>query len=150
MMSLARRARLLLLPLLLPLIMLLPAAALAQAAPTPGCEDFLAAWGDKPAAIEYQGCRQEFGQGRSLVARYRLDGAAAAEVERYLQRRFGIEALRFRCCGWEAPPHSWRDPRTGHNYLIGFGSEETLVSSRAQWDRIDNFHIRVERFTEDS
>ena len=33
--------------------------------------------------------------------------------------------------------------------MIAFGSEETLVSSRAQWDRIDNFHIRVERYTED-
>lgn len=146
MMALARWLR----TLLLPAVLLLPsAAAQAQAAPTPGCEDFLTALGDKPDAIEYLGCRQEWGQGKPLVARYRLDGADAAGVERYLRQRFGLEPLHFRCCGWDAPPHSWRDPRTGHEYMIAFGSEETLVSSRAQWDRIDNFHIRVERYTED-
>ncbi|WZB75365.1 DUF4952 domain-containing protein [Achromobacter insuavis] len=136
--------------LLLPAVLLLPsAAALAQAAPTPGCEDFLAALGDKPESIEYQGCRQELhGQGKPLVARYRLDGAAAVEVERYLRQRFDLQPLHYRCCGWEAPPQSWRDPRTGRDYLIVFASEETLVSSRARWDRIDNFHIRVELYTE--
>lgn len=48
MMALARWLR----TLLLPAVLLLPsAAAQAQAAPTPGCEDFLAALGDKPDTI---------------------------------------------------------------------------------------------------
>ena len=38
--------------------------------------------GDKPAYIEYQGCHAEYeGQGKPLVARYRLDGTHAAEAE---------------------------------------------------------------------
>ncbi len=136
-------------PVLLLAALLLPPAAQAQAAPTPGCQDFLQALGDKPDFIEYQGCRLEMrAQGKPLVARYRVDGASAAQAESYLQRKFGIAPLRFQCCGWQTAPHFWRDPRTGHEYLIGFGSEETLYSSRSQWGRIENFHIRVERYTE--
>lgn len=130
--------------------LLLPSAAQAQAAPTPGCQDFLAALGDKPDFIEYQGCRLEMrAQGKPLVARYRLDGASAAQAESYLQRKFGIDPLQFQCCGWQTAPHFWRDPRTGQEYMIGFGSEETVYSSRTQWGRIENFHIRVERYTEE-
>ncbi|MBB1624340.1 hypothetical protein A9974_03705 [Achromobacter sp. UMC71] len=130
--------------------LLLSSDAQAQAAPTPGCQDFLEALGGKPDFIEYQGCRLELrAQGKPLVARYRLDGASAAQAESYLQRKFGIAPLRFQCCGWQTAPQSWRDPSTGREYLIGFGSEETLYSSRSQWGRIENFHIRVELYTED-
>ena len=125
-------------------------AARAQAAPTPGCEDFLQALGGKPDYIEFQGCRQEFrAQGKPLVARYRLDGVHAAEAQEYLRQHFGMGPLRFRCCGWEAPAKSWRDPRTGHEYMIAFASEETLYSDRAQWNLIGSFHLRVELYTEE-
>ncbi|WP_263911849.1 DUF4952 domain-containing protein [Achromobacter sp. 79A6] len=154
---LLRPLRVVLLPLALlawPCLVLpalwLPSPALAQAAPTPGCEDFLAALGDKPDFIEYQGCRLEMRvQGKPLVARYRVDGAAAALAESYLRRQFGMPPLQFQCCGWQTPPQFWRDLRTGEGYTIGFGSEETLLSSRSQWSQIPSFHIRVERYTEE-
>ncbi|CAB3865991.1 DUF4952 domain-containing protein [Achromobacter deleyi] len=135
--------------LLLP-VLLLPLSAQAQAAPTPGCDDFLAALTNKPDFIEYQGCRLEMRtHGKPLVARYRVDGAAAALAESYLRRQFGIAPLQYQCCGWQTPPQFWRDPRAGDEYTIGFGSEETLLSSRSQWDQIPSFHIRIERYTEE-
>ena len=112
------------------------------------CGDFLDKRGDKPAYIEYQGCHAEYeGQGKPLVARYRLDGTHAAEAEDFLRRRYGIQPLRFVCCGWESTPHSWVDD--GHAWNLVFASEETLLSARAQWSRIPTFHIRVEQYTEE-
>ncbi len=123
-------------------------AAAGQAVSAPACGDFLDKQGDKPGFIEYLGCHAEYeGQGKPLVARYRLDGAYAAQAEDFLRRRYGIARLRFVCCGWESTPHSWVDD--GHAWNLVFASEETLLSARAQWARIPTFHIRVEQYTED-
>ena len=133
--------------LLTPLCLILSACVTAKATSAP-CGDFLDKQGDKPAYIEYQGCHAEYeGQGKPLVARYRLDGTHAAEAEDFLRRRYGIQPLRFVCCGWESTPHSWVDD--GHAWNLVFASEETLLSARAQWSRIPTFHIRVEQYTEE-
>lgn len=134
--------------LLTPLCLILSACVTAKATSAPACGDFLDKQGDKPAYIEYQGCHAEYeGQGKPLVARYRLDGTHAAEAEDFLRRRYGIQPLRFVCCGWESTPHSWVDD--GHAWNLVFASEETLLSARAQWSRIPTFHIRVEQYTEE-
>ena len=111
------------------------------------CGDFLDKRGDKPAYIEYQGCHAEYeGQGKPLVARYRLDGT------RGRSRGLPAPALRhpaFALCvlRLESTPHSWVDD--GHAWNLVFASEETLLSARAQWSRIPTFHIRVEQYTEE-
>ena len=64
--------------LLTPLCLILSACVTAKATSAPACGDFLDKQGDKPAYIEYQGCHSEYeGQGKPLVARYRLDGTHA-------------------------------------------------------------------------
>ncbi|WZB71982.1 DUF4952 domain-containing protein [Achromobacter xylosoxidans] len=66
--------------LLTPLCLILSACVTAKATSAPACGDFLDKQGDKPAYIEYQGCHSEYeGQGKPLVARYRLDGTHAAK-----------------------------------------------------------------------
>ena len=106
------------------------ACVTAKATSAPACGDFLDKQGDKPAYIEYQGCHAEYeGQGKPLVARYRLDGTHAAEAEDFLRRRYGIQPLRFVCCGWESTPHSWVDD--GHAWNLVFASGNAVVGARA-------------------
>ena len=122
-------------------------AAWAQAAPAPACHDLLAALDSKPPYVEFLQCSYRAqAQGKPLVARYRLDGARAGEAQAFLRQRFGVGDLRFACCGWEARQQHWRDPRTGLDYMIDFGSEGTLLK---RWDRIDSFYIQIQQFTEE-
>ena len=103
--------------LLTPLCLILSACVTAKATSAPACGDFLDKQGDKPAYIEYQGCHSEYeGQGKPLVARYRLDGTHAAEAEDFLRRRYGSNPCtscaaagnRRRIPGWtKAMPGIW-------------------------------------------
>ena len=105
------------------------------------CGDFLDKQGDKPAYIEYQGCHAEYeGQGKPLVARYRLDGTHAAEAEDFCAGATASSLCALCAAAGESTPHSWVDD--GHAWNLVFASEETLLSARAQWSRIPTFHIR--------
>lgn len=123
----------------------LPMAAWAEPQP-PACGDYLLQLGGKPAALQYRGCAQQTDvQGQPYVARYRVPGGQAREIEGYLRARFGMPPLRFACCGWHGPAFFYRGG-SGHGYLIDFHSAETLEK---HWSRIDRFHIEVRLYAED-
>ncbi|MEN5091083.1 DUF4952 domain-containing protein [Pseudomonas protegens] len=122
------------------------------AAAATACGDFLRAMSDPPKSLEFFQCEsQPQDQGAPLTARYRVKGQDAHEVERYLQRELGLqEGLRFVCCGWETKGFmSYRDKRTGRNYQVGMGSEETPYNQRRDWHKIGYFYVTVVFYTED-
>jgi hypothetical protein len=127
------------------LLMLVPAAGLAASGPA--CEDFLAAH-KKPDQLEYVGCKQQPDlQGRPLQATYRVTGANAAAVERYLGKTFKVKKLRHTCCLWESVNNSYRD-RQSRLFTISMETEETTVASRAKWRDIPYFHVTVNLYPE--
>lgn len=70
----------------------------------PGCGDYLAALGVSAPGLQFDGCRlEEGGQLRQRVAEYSIPGRDARALEARLEQRFGLQPLRFVCCGWEAP-----------------------------------------------
>ena len=122
------------------------------AAAATACGDFLRAMSEPPKSLEFFQCEsQPQDQGAPLTARYRVKGQDAHEVERYLQRELGLqEGLRFVCCGWETKGFmSYRDKRTGRNYQVGMGSEETPYNQRRDWHKIGYFYVTVVFYTED-
>ena len=67
------------------------------------CGDFLAIWGEKPAQLQFRDCKKvKIPPGEGLTASYVVKGSDAAEVEKILQRKFGMAPLKFLCCGWDA------------------------------------------------
>ncbi|WEK26213.1 MAG: DUF4952 domain-containing protein [Pseudomonas protegens] len=130
------------------LLLMVSGAALAA----PECGDFLKAMTDPPKSLEFFRCESTpQDQGAPLTASYRVKGKDAHEVERYLQRELGVqEGLRFVCCGWETKGFiSYRDRKTGRNYQIGMGSEETPYNRRQDWHKIGYFYVTVVLYTED-
>lgn len=116
----------------------------------PHCGDFLAQLSNKPEFVVLLECTQHNDiQGKPFVARYRVKGSDAHEAERYMRQAFGLPALRFMCCGWDSTLHFYRDEQTRRPYMIGMGSEETLVNTRDGWPVIAFFYISVSLFTED-
>ena len=63
-------------------------------------------------------------------------------------KSFRLPRLKFLCCGWETRPVQFRDS-AGHEYSIFMGSTETIVTRRADWRKIAEFEITVERLTEE-
>lgn len=130
------------------------AASAASGQPVDRCTDFLAAQPQrKPPELEWVGCTEGHDhQLRALIATYRVPGAQAVAVERYLVRSTGMAPLRFVCCGWE--PRSRRG-QPGPGRLRGatvvaelagrvdMYSGETLVARRSDWSQIPWFEVRV-------
>ncbi|MBD8495306.1 DUF4952 domain-containing protein [Pseudomonas syringae] len=129
-------------------LMLLISAGGAKAQPY--CGDLLAQLGHRPGFVVLLECTQHNDiQGKPFVARYRVKGSDAHQAERYLRQAFGLPELRFMCCGWDSTLHFYRDEQTRLPYMIGMGSEETLVNTRDRWHAIPFFYINVSLFTED-
>ncbi|BEP94415.1 hypothetical protein GmRootA79_27990 [Acidovorax sp. A79] len=134
--------------LFLLLLLLLAPAAFGQ---TASCADFLAAQRRKPPGLEWTGCAEgHLHQLRALTATYRVPGAQAAAVERYLARHTGMARLHFVCCGWE--PRSRHRGREGAGslpgpqglaYRVSMHSGETLVTRRGGWGAIPWFEVSV-------
>ncbi|NEP14315.1 MAG: DUF4952 domain-containing protein [Symploca sp. SIO2C1] len=120
------------------------------------CEDFLAMWGEKPAELEFTNCKRvELPPGEGLVSSYVVKGSDAAEVEKLLQRKFGMAPLKFLCCGWEpilvvgedntSGNGSYVD-KDGYSFEVTMHSEETLLNDRKDWPKIPEFHVRVTKY----
>lgn len=123
----------------------LPALA-AENLYKPACGDHLQRLGGKPAALRYLGCNQLLDeQGQPFEARYSVAGSQAQAIQDYLTARFGMPPLRFICCGWHGPPHSYRDG-SGYGHVLSFHSDETLEK---RWPQIGNFHLGVRLYAED-
>ncbi|WP_187395012.1 DUF4952 domain-containing protein [Pigmentiphaga aceris] len=114
------------------------------------CEDFLATLSDKPDFVELVECVQANDrQGKPFVARYQVKGKDALKAERYMTQSFGLPTLKFICCGWDSTPYFYRDKKTNLGYMLGMGSEETLINRRESWSEIKFFHIEATFFTGD-
>jgi len=116
------------------------------AAAAPSCGDFLQELKLKPAQLEHIECQPgHVAQVRALIASYRVTGAQAATVERYLNHRTGMARLRFLCCGWEPAAHRLGrvSKRPERDYEIAMTSEETGIARRAQWAQIPWFYVTV-------
>lgn len=115
------------------------------------CEDFLEAWGNKPAELQFTDCKRiENPQFDRLESSYVVVGADAAKVEQFLQRKFDLAPLRFLCCVWESttgdanrPSHGSYTDEDGYYFRISMGSDETLLKDRQSWPKIPNFHVRA-------
>lgn len=68
----------------------------------------------------------------ALVGEYRVAADDVDAVEARLVGETGASPMRFVCCGWESPPHTFRG-EDGETYQITIGSlGETTDRSRAQ------------------
>lgn len=146
-------------------IFLLSAAQTAFARESPVCGDFLALAGKNPASLEFLECKPAHeAQLRVLVAKYRVRGRDAAEMERHFRRTTGMGPLSFNCCFWEPVPrkgvrygqlaHTRAKEGTSEwlgltHYEIAMISEETLHSSRDEWLLIPWFYVTVTRFLDE-
>lgn len=117
----------------------------------PHCRDFLQHLHKKPAHLVFVGCEPgRDAQIRVLKARYRVAGADAAGVERYLHQHSKMPKLRFVCCGWEPELRGNTSNNRGTltnlqglPFDVIMGSAETLVADRQQWKKIDWFYVTV-------
>lgn len=113
------------------------------------CDDFLARLHKKPNHVEFQGCQQQTQlQNTPFQATYRVPGIHAAEVESYLARAFKIKKMRRNCCVWESTDNFYRD-KQGRAFVISMATEETTISSREQWPKIDYFYVIVDWYQEE-
>ena len=129
---------------------LLAAAGQAQPPAQLRCGDFLGEQGRKPAYLLYKGCEQQHDrQDQPFLARYEVAGKHARQAEAYLHRAYGLPALKRYCCAWDSSRHSWRDRRTGFQYVMVMATEETPVRQRQDWPAIDRFYISVHAYAHD-
>ena len=119
----------------------------------PVCDDFLARWNQKPAAVEFVRCNIiHHEQVDRLAAIYHVKGYEAIEIEKFLQKQFGMASLRFACCGWapdtekSAPPYGWYVDTMGTQFQVYMSAGETLVNDRGAWHKIPKFRITVETY----
>lgn len=123
---------------------------------SPACGDFLLALARKPPNLAFIECGQgRKSQLRVLIATYRVRGVHASQVENYFNRNAKMAKLRFYCCGWE--PDVRRTPPEGQlrnhqkvEYEMTMESEETIISVRKNWNRIQWFYVSVTLFLEEA
>lgn len=126
------------------------------------CGDVLAASGVRPSGLEFLFCRRE-GEGRTsrLVARYRVRGDRAADVETVLRERCGMAALERASGIWSLPAggegrlpacvfasaDASRPSDSEAGAVVHMGEVPrpgVFAASRADWGRLDWFAVRVE------
>lgn len=109
------------------------------------CQDFLRKLSTPPETIEFISCEQDVSSYlRPFVAKYRVSGKDAKEVEYFLISSFKMAPLTYTCCGWEPATGSvdYIDNKTNIHYLIGMGVE-TLYSNQADWHKIPYFTLTI-------
>lgn len=115
----------------------------------PACGDFLNSEHNRPAVLEYRGCRQRPDlQGAPFEANYRVRGRNAAQVEAYLIKHFQVKGLVRTCCVWESMQNSYRD-KADRLFSITITTGENTVTNKADWPKISWFFVKVQRFRED-
>lgn len=109
------------------------------------CQDFLRKLSTPPETIEFISCEQdESSYLRPFVAKYRVSGKDAKEVEYFLISSFKMAPLTYTCCGWEPATGSvdYIDNKTNIHYSIGMGVE-TRYSNQADWHKIPYFTLTI-------
>ncbi len=91
------------------------------------CVDFLDELNLKTEELTFLECKQvEHAPAVLLEARYSVLGSDAAVVEDFLQRKFGLEELRFVCCGFEGKPAFYQN-KTGDSYRVAMYSYDEFA-----------------------
>jgi hypothetical protein len=125
----------------------------------PRCGNLLAALGTPlPAQLTFVDCQAPVNtQLKTLVAKYRVTGQAAASIEQWLQRHFKMAALQFICCGWSPVRRmprgnesgaAWVRGAQGLEHKITMYSDETGRTRRQDWSQIPFFYVEVTQYLE--
>jgi hypothetical protein len=126
-----------------------PVSARAVVKAVPGCTDFLGQLKKKPAHLVFVSCVSEPArQGKPLRALYRVRGLHAGRVEAALIKSAGLNRLQRSCCQWDSAPVSFKSG-SGKDYIVSMTSEDTKISTRAQWRKIPHFQVVVDLLTEE-
>lgn len=87
--------------------------------------------------------------------KYKVSGKNAHIVEDLLHKKYGMNKLKFVCCGWETSKNGTLEitdnfynkygKRYDFNHIsIKMHSTETLIQDQKQWHKIPYFYIIVE------
>lgn len=68
-------------------------------------------------------------------------------MEAYLIQAVGLKPLKRSCSQWDSAPVGFVDAQRG-SFMIAMVSDETPVSRREDWGKIETFRITVEMTTE--
>jgi hypothetical protein len=118
----------------------------------PKCTDILKKWKTKPDDLVLKGCSDSGAGGiAKLDYNYEVAGTKATLTEAVLMKQYGMQPLKFVCCGWE-PAMSPSGARlgftidgNGYHYEISMGSGETI---ERDWNKIDRFYVTVSLYLE--
>ena len=112
---------------------------------TADCIDFLSAWQVKPKELKFLSCKKvEKTPAIVLEASYSIQGHHAKSVEDLLHKKFGMEKLRFVCCGWETRPVTYTD-EVGSTYTINMHSNDDFKGNK-NWESFSEFQVTVEKY----
>ena len=109
------------------------------------CQDFLRELSSPLDTIEFISCEQdESSYLKPFVAKYKVPGKDAKEVEKFLISSFEMLPLTYTCCGWEPAKGSvdYIDNKTNIHYSIAMGVE-TMYSNQADWPKIPYFILTI-------
>lgn len=124
------------------LLFFLPAMV---AADVPGCKDFLSELELKPAGLEFTRCEKvEEPPSVLLRAYYFIPGEKAKAVEDFLHEKFGMERLRFVCCGWETRQATYQSAN-GDTYSVNMHSYDEFDFQQT-WQEYEKFQVSVGKY----
>lgn len=108
------------------------------------CRDFLHEFdANAPDFFQYLSCEvDDKGQTRPVKVTYKIEGKYAKQAHKYIAETMGIGELRFICCYWGTngyPSTYFINPKDNLNYMVVFGSEETL---EYDWDKT-TFYLTI-------
>lgn len=111
----------------------------------PGCKDFLSELALKPEGLEFVRCEKvEETPAVLLKAYYSVSGKTAKSIENFMHKEFGLEKLRFACCGWESRPTIYHDDK-GDTYTVNMYSRDEF-NFQKKWKDYDKFEVTVGKF----
>ncbi len=117
----------------------------------PGGGDYLAKLQKKPAHLEIVECKyhDDGGENQYWLAKYRVRGVYAVQVESYLVQKFHMRRLKKNCCAWDGPAVFYS--HNGDHFNIGMSSDEdgpstAYTATRADWPKLPFFYATVEYY----
>ena len=135
---------------LVAILAVIEAYAAEKSAPAFECGDFLKQLRLARPDVVFVGCERRGDNepnAERLDATYHVAGKDVAHVEAWLIRTFHAKRLRYVCCGWDAPPVSFK-ARGGQYYEIAFGGE-TVFNRRKDWPKVPYLTLDVTRYLQE-
>ena len=128
--------------LLLFLWILTPINAIAE---TSDCIDFLKELNLKPKELTFQNCKKvDHPPAVVLEATYTVSGKQAKTVEEFLHKEFGLEKLRFVCCGFETRQATYFS-NNGDTYSMNMHSYDEY-NFQETWQDYKEFRVIIGKY----